>query len=125
MQLYNQNKEEIVASKVIIAKTFLKRLKGLLGKKGLEPGECMIIYPCKSIHTFFMQFPIDVIFLDKGYRVIKVINDMKPWRATSNIKEARYVVEMSSSKIGDTNTIEVGDRLELRDNKLEESVDIM
>lgn len=125
MELYNQSKEEVIASKVIIAKTFFKRLRGLLGKKGLEIDECMIIYPCKSIHTFFMQFPIDVIFLDKDFRVIKVIRDMKPWSATSYIKEARYVVEMSSSKIRDTNTVEIGDQLELKDNKLKECLDNM
>jgi uncharacterized membrane protein (UPF0127 family) len=57
------------------------RMRGLLGRDGLEAGEGMLIDPAPSVHMFFMRFPIDVVFLDRSKRVVKVVHQLRPWRA--------------------------------------------
>jgi uncharacterized protein len=112
MKLKNKIKQNIVMTEVIIADIFFARLEGLLGKKGLPQGQCMFISPCKSVHTFFMKFPIDVVFIDKGFKVVKVIKNMVPGRTSPYVKEAWAVIEMPVDAELDSK-LEVGDELEL------------
>ena len=63
-----------------IARTFLERAKGLIGTKRLPPGEGLLILRCNSIHTFFMSFPIDAVFLDRNDNVVKAVRNIRPWR---------------------------------------------
>lgn len=58
----------------------LGRKRGLLGRSGIEPGVAMILAPCAAVHTFFMRFPIDVIFVRRDGTVMKVSGTVKPWR---------------------------------------------
>ena len=62
------------------ALTFAERAKGLIGTKDLPADEGMLIEKCNAIHTFFMSFPIDAVFLDASDRVVKVVRGIKPWR---------------------------------------------
>ena len=78
MRARNIRNEEELSHNVDIADTFYKRMKGLLGKSGLKTGEALWIKPCMSVHTFFMKFPIDVIFLNKKNHVIATIKNLKP-----------------------------------------------
>lgn len=78
------------------AGTFWKRAIGLIGKPGLEPGHGLLIPGCGSIHTFFMRFPIDVIFLDSENRVVRSVQDLKPWRMAWGGRRARSVIEVQS-----------------------------
>jgi uncharacterized membrane protein (UPF0127 family) len=55
-------------------------MRGLIGVKGIPPGEGLLILRCNSIHTFFMSFPIDAVFLDRNDRVVKVVRNIPPWR---------------------------------------------
>lgn len=89
-----------------------KRMKGLLGKKGLKPGEALIIKPCNSIHTFFMRFPIDVLFVSKDNRVIKAISGIKPFRLTYIYYHADFAVELTAGIISSTATC-TGDHLSI------------
>lgn len=82
MRLVNQTKNIILAEELILADTPLKRLVGLLGRKEFRKGQALVLKPANSIHTFFMRFPIDVLFLDKENKVIKAISCLKPWRIT-------------------------------------------
>ena len=66
--------------KAKVARTLFARMKGLIGMKRLSPGEGMLILRCNAIHTFFMSFPIDAIFLDRNDRVVKVVRNIRPWR---------------------------------------------
>jgi hypothetical protein len=59
----------------------LSRMRGLLGRNSLEPGTGMLLPREPSVHTFFMRFPIDVVFLDKAKTIVKVVHDLRPWRA--------------------------------------------
>ena len=75
--------EKIISNKVNLANDTASRMIGLLKSDGLDEGESLLIEPCNSIHTFFMKFNIDVLFLDKNFKVVKVFRDMPPWRITS------------------------------------------
>jgi uncharacterized protein len=70
----------VVCARCERADSMLARMRGLLGRSGLEPGEGLLIPKTSSIHMFFMRFPIDAVFLDKDLRVRKVVADLKPWR---------------------------------------------
>lgn len=63
-----------------VARTFAERARGLIGTKDLAADEGMLIEKCNAIHTFFMSFPIDAVFLDASDRVVKVVRGIKPWR---------------------------------------------
>jgi len=93
----------------VVADHMLPRMKGLLGKCELASNEGLLIRPAPSIHTFFMRFPIDVLFLDRDGRVLKVAADVKPWRARS-CRGARSVLELASGE-AKRRGISMGDRL--------------
>ena len=71
---------EIRGVRAEVARTFLQRAVGLIGRRSLPPGEGLLILRCNAIHTFFMRFPIDATFLDKNDRVVKVVRNIRPWR---------------------------------------------
>ena len=77
-----------------IANTFWKRALGLMGKHQLERGTGLLIPNCRSIHTGFMRFPLDVIFLDENNRVAKVVRNVKPWRMVWGGWKACSVLEV-------------------------------
>lgn len=64
-----------------LADGFFSRARGLLGRRGLPAGEGMLIRPCSSVHTFFMRFPVDVVFLDEHLTVLHVVSRLRPFRA--------------------------------------------
>ena len=63
-----------------VAERFTERLRGLIGRDGLEHGRGMLIVRCNCIHTFFMRFPIDATFLDRQGNVVKTVRNIRPWR---------------------------------------------
>src|ERR1041384_1368522 len=87
----------IVCERCTVAATSLRRMKGLLGRSGLAPDEGMWIRPASSIHTFFMRFAIDVVFLDRELVVRKVAPSMKPWRMAF-ARHAHSVLELSAGE---------------------------
>ncbi len=116
MQLVNKANGSILANNVEIAGNFTKRLKGLMGRPGLNEGEAIIIYPCRSIHTFFMNFPIDALFIDRNAIVLKIIENMRPNRISPVIKRSYMVVELPAGCISSTGTT-VGHHLKINLNK--------
>ncbi|MBP7215872.1 MAG: DUF192 domain-containing protein [Candidatus Omnitrophica bacterium] len=114
MQIANLTKNTVLATNAFVAKSFFTRLKGLLGRKQLPQNEALIIQPCNAIHTFFMRFSIDVVFLDKNDVVIKVIHALKPFRITATYFKASKVIELPSGVLQATSTTE-SDILQFRD----------
>ncbi len=88
----------LIAQQVKVASGFFSRLRGLLGRKKLEKGEGLILYPCSSIHCFGMQFPIDVVFLDEQKRVVGIRENMKPGSHASN-HSAHLVLELNAGEV--------------------------
>ena len=70
----------VICERCETPKSAFGRARGLLGRDGLEPGTGMLIDRAGSVHMFFMRFPIDVVFLDRDWRVVAVRHDLRPWR---------------------------------------------
>lgn len=94
MKIINQSKNTILATEAVVADKALSRIKGLLGRKELRAGEALIIKPCNSIHTFFMRFPIDVLFVDKHSKAIKAIHSILPFHLTAIYFTAAFAIEL-------------------------------
>ena len=71
---------EIHGVKAKVARTFTERARGLIGRAKPPPGEGLLILRCNAIHTFFMSYPINAVFLDRQGRVVKEVRGIKPWR---------------------------------------------
>src|SRR3954464_13598562 len=70
----------VVCERCEIPETAFGRMRGLLGRDGLEPGTGMLIDRAGSVHMFFMRFPIDVVFLDRSRKVVRIVHGLRPWR---------------------------------------------
>jgi len=106
MKIINITKNAILADNATLAQTILTRLKGLIFKIELKKGQALIIKPCNSIHTFFMRFKIDVLFVSSENKVIKIYKGMKPFRVTSVYLKSAFVIEFPSGIATATNTEE-------------------
>src|SRR5438128_3940553 len=74
---------EVVVERCELAESTIARMRGLLGRDGLGPGEGILIHPAPSVMTFFMRFPIDVVFLDREKTIVKIVPALRPWRVAS------------------------------------------
>lgn len=108
--IFNSSKNSSLASRVVIANNPLTRIVGLLGRKDFSPGEALIIKPCFQVHTFFMRFPIDILFVNRENKIIAAISDLKPFRVTAAYFNAAFVVELPVGTILSSRTA-VGDNL--------------
>jgi uncharacterized protein len=99
----------------------LPRMRGLIGRSGLPAGEGLLLRPAPSIHTAFMRFPIDALFLDRELRVLQVVERLRPWRMAAK-RGARAVLELSAGESA-RRGVNVGDCLELRDRRASEATD--
>lgn len=79
-RVLNQTKGTVVAEEVRVARSFWSRFRGLMLRASLPRGRGILIWPSSSIHTAFMRFPIDVVFIDRDHRVVKVVEKMRPYR---------------------------------------------
>jgi uncharacterized membrane protein (UPF0127 family) len=87
------------------------RRKGLLGRDSLADGEGLWIVPCEAVHTFWMRFPIDLVYLDRRHRVVKALSNVRPWRLSGCLR-AHSVVELPAGTVLHTGT-KPGDALTL------------
>ena len=101
----------VVCENCVVADGPLTRMKGLLGRSGLAPGEGLLIRPANSIHMWFMRFPIDAVFLSRDLEVQRVRADLRPWRM-AGCRGARAVLEIAAGEAARRN-LAVGDRLAL------------
>jgi uncharacterized membrane protein (UPF0127 family) len=79
------------------AQSFFQRLAGLMGRASLPPHEGLWIARCGSVHTCFMRFPIDVVFLDREHRILRIQAGLKPWRMAA-CRGARSVIELTAGE---------------------------
>lgn len=109
--LFNKSKNCLIASKALVADNFLLRLRGLMFRKGMDEEEALIFFHTPSIHTFFMRFPIEVVFLNQKMQVVEIYEELGPRKAVFSAS-ASIAVELPARKTSGK-TLEIGDILEL------------
>ena len=97
-QLIRQTDRVVVASDLRVADTFLGRLRGLMFRRGLEPGEGLLLDPCDGVHMLFMTFRIDVLFLDVTNAILKVSQNVRPWLGLAWCFGASKTVELAAGR---------------------------
>ena len=110
----NKTRGTIVATSERWATTPADRMRGLLDRDGLEPGEALVISPCNSVHMFGMKFALDVLFVSKDGNVVRAVENLRPWRFTRIHFRARHTVELPVGVIAASRTL-AGDQLEWDD----------
>jgi len=107
--VWNKTRQASLATAAEIAETSAARRTGLLKHRRLEVGQGLWIVPCESVHTFFMKFPIDLVYLDRARRVRKVRDNVGPWRLSACLA-AHSVLELPAGTAAATHT-RTGDEL--------------
>jgi uncharacterized protein len=111
LKISNLTRQTELASSAELADHSAARNKGLLGRTHLAPGEGLWIVPCESVHTFFMKFSIDLVYIDRKKRVKKVRSDVGPWRLSICLS-AHSIIELPAGVIRSTQT-QPGDQLQV------------
>jgi uncharacterized membrane protein (UPF0127 family) len=111
---FNRTRQAQVADRLSVAATHWSRFRGLMGRapSAFRSGDGLWIVPCRGVHTFAMNFPIDVMYLDTSNLVVHVEEDLKPWRLGRVHFRAHSVLELPANTIRSTGTI-LGDEIEI------------
>jgi uncharacterized protein len=112
MRAFNVTQQRTLANMLMVADSFFRSLIGLMGRPGLDVGHGLWLVPCQSVHTFWMRFPIDVIFLDEHRKVIHLVENLRPFRISRHLSKARSVIELPVSSIKTTGT-QLGDEIRI------------
>jgi uncharacterized membrane protein (UPF0127 family) len=113
MHIYDLDRQCTIIDQLELATEAATRTRGLIGHAPLEPGQALLIRPCRWIHMFGMSFPIDVLYVNKQARVVAITENLGINRIDRPVLRAQYVIEMRVGDIRRTG-VAVGDRLELR-----------
>jgi uncharacterized membrane protein (UPF0127 family) len=106
----NPQRGTVLGEAIQVADTAVRRVKGLLGRECLEDGQGLLFKSCSSLHTLFMRFPIDIVFMDKQGKVLKVSKNVKPFKFVAAPLRAYYALELPTNAVAKSET-RVGDRL--------------
>lgn len=109
MQCFIKQNNERIAKDIEVANTFFTRFKGLMLRKNFPAEKALLLDPCPQIHTCFMRFAIDAIFLDKSGKVLYVKENMKPWRFGKFVRGAKYTLEFAANTL--QGKVKIGDEL--------------
>ena len=112
MLIRNITRSTELARSASEAKSFIDRLKGLIGKKHFKKGEALIFRNCPSVHTFGMRFPIDLLFADKHLKILMSIHDLRPYAFSPLVVRASFTIELPAGTLIESRT-QVGDDLAL------------
>lgn len=96
--------------KIYIADNFILRLRGLMGRKRLPENTGLLLIPCNSVHMCFMRFAIDVVYLDKDYKILKIVKNLYPWIGLSMCRMAWATLELNAGE-ADRCDFEIGETL--------------
>src|SRR4051812_14841395 len=107
--LRREDDGQILCERCVLADTLWWRMRGLLGRRELERGEGIVLRPSWSVHTFFVRFPIDVVFVDADQMVGRAVSNLRPWRLAT-CRGARDVVELRAGECARRGVVE-GQRL--------------
>jgi len=104
MKIINVSKNTLIADKAELANTFFKRLIGLLNRNYLNPGEALVLVPSNCIHSLFMRFTMDALFLDKAGKVVGVLPSFKPFRLSPLFFKSHLTIELPEFSIKGSQT---------------------
>ena len=110
-RVLNQTQGNVVCERTEVAGNPFTRMRGLLGRAGLDQGSGMLFRGESSIHSAFMRFQFDAVFMDRELRVVKLCENIKPWRALG-AKGSANILELAGGEISRLG-IAVGDQLEV------------
>ena len=113
----NETRGARLASRAGVADNYWLRLRGLLGRPPLQPGEGLLITPCRGVHMMGMKYPIDVAFLDGNGTVVGLVSDLPPGRKSPWFRTAGHALELPAGTLVATGTRE-GDRILIEDAKV-------
>jgi len=113
--LFNTSQNQKVCDVVERADTFMSRLLGLMFRRQLPKGHTLWLTSGNSIHTCFMRFSIDLIFVDSALKVVKVVEDVKPYRMVWPVWSAHSVFELPAGALKEVPPLNIGDQLHVRD----------
>ena len=99
----------VLAEEVEQARSFFKRLKGLMFRAQMASKTALLLTPCPQIHTCFMRFAIDVVFVDKEDTVVYVLENLKPWRLSPIIYRAAKTLEMPAGTL--QGRVKIGEKI--------------
>ena len=111
LMLVDERTHEVVATRVDLATTRRARRIGLLGRERLDANAALVLAPCLAIHTAFMRFPIDIAFVDRRGRAVRLVHDLAPWRMAV-APRAYAAIELAAGVLR-RHEVDLGDRLEL------------
>lgn len=111
MKIINRRNRLVVADRIETARGFIAQLKGLIGRRKFECGSAMILPRCKQVHTYFMQFPIDILFINREQVVIRIIENLPRGRFSGYVSESADAIELPSHTIYDCRIV-IGDILD-------------
>ena len=114
MRITNRTRNTLMGERVTLASTWISRLRGYIGRAEPKPGEGLLLLRCDAIHTHWMSFALDVLFLDDRGKVLVVHRSFHPWSRTKRVPGARYVLEIPIGTV-DASGTQVGDELTWRD----------
>ena len=112
MRVRNVTRDTDLADRATVADSFWRRLRGLLGRAGLEPGEGLVITPCTSVHMLGMSFPLDVRYVHRAGTVLTALPDLRPNQFGPVVWRSHLAVELPVGTIAATGTAP-GDRIVL------------
>ena len=109
-RIIDETRGTVVAQDVRLAEGVWSRFWGLMGRKALPNDAGLLLKPSSSIHTAFMRFPIDIVFLDRSLRVVKVVPELKPFRVSVAFGGAYSALELNAGAAAQAG-VETGDQL--------------
>lgn len=110
LKVINEASGEVLVQRLQLALRWSSRLRGLLGRSRLGPGDGMLLMPCNGVHTCFMGYPIDALFLDEEATVHRLVTELSPWRLTAIHGEAVATLELAAGAASCAG-VAAGDRL--------------
>lgn len=102
--LFNSTRQTLVAARVVVARSWPARLRGLLGRRALLKDEGMLFPACRAIHTWGMQFALDVVALGPEGRVVQCVPQLPPWRLFQAGPTCWAILELSAGALCDSGT---------------------
>jgi len=113
MVIINVTRGTTIAHHISVAASFWGRAKGLIGRAGLPADYALVLHPCNGVHTLFLTFALDVIYLDRDDCVLRVVC-LHPWHVGPMVRQSRTVIELPAGAVARTRTV-VGDLIEWRE----------